>query len=140
MVGNGGVLQVDGADPLTAGLDYILAAVSDLQIAIGVDAGHIACFEPATLIHHLTALALEVARSDPGPTHLEMAGAPAVTRQHLPLLVDHLHFNTVNRTPGLGTHVNLLFQRQLQVLGQEVADGAHRAGLAHPPGLNAGGT
>jgi hypothetical protein len=41
------VLQVDGADPLAAGLDHVLAAVGDLHEAVGVDGGDVAGGEPA---------------------------------------------------------------------------------------------
>src|SRR5574339_206986 len=40
------VLQVDRADPLAAGLDHVLRAVGDLDVAVGVDGAHVAGGEP----------------------------------------------------------------------------------------------
>ena len=42
-----GILEVDRADPLAARLDHVLAAVGDLQVAVGVDRRDVAGVEPA---------------------------------------------------------------------------------------------
>ena len=47
LVGDEGVFEVDGADPLAAGLDEVFEAVGDLDVAFGVDGGDVSGLEPA---------------------------------------------------------------------------------------------
>ena len=48
-MGHEPVLEVDARDPLSPALDEVLAAVGDLQEALGVDGDHVAGLEPAVL-------------------------------------------------------------------------------------------
>src|SRR5688572_15738774 len=71
-MGNGDVLEVDGADPFAAGLDHVLRAVGDLDVALGVDVHHVAGGEPAAL-ERIAAFALEIALNYPRAAHVEVA-------------------------------------------------------------------
>ena len=42
------VLKIDGADPLAAALDDVLASVGGLHIPVGVDAGDVAGRKPSS--------------------------------------------------------------------------------------------
>src|SRR6185436_35039 len=81
------VLEVDRADPLAAGLDHVLRAVGDLDIAVRVDGAHVPGREPA-VFERIAALALEVALDHPGPAHLQVAEGLAIPRQLGAVLVD----------------------------------------------------
>ena len=67
------VLDLDRADPLTAGLDHVLGAIGDGDEAVGIHVRHVAGAEPAVVIHHLAAGALEVAGQHPVAARLDLA-------------------------------------------------------------------
>src|SRR5687767_1128799 len=94
------VLQVDGADPLAAGLDHVLRAVGDLDVAVGIDGAHVAGRKPAVL-QWIAALALEVTLDHPGPAHLQIAEGFPVPGQLAAVLVDDAQVDAEDRAPLL---------------------------------------
>src|SRR6185436_13991013 len=66
------VLEVDRADPLAAGLDHVLGAIGDLDVAIGIDGADVASGKPA-VVQGVAAFALEVALDHPRPAHFQVA-------------------------------------------------------------------
>src|SRR5206468_2981198 len=67
------VLERDRADPLAAGLDEVLGAVLDLDVAARVDGDDVAGAEPAVRRETIRRLRTPVVRaSDPGTAHLEL--------------------------------------------------------------------
>jgi hypothetical protein len=82
-----GVLQLDRADPLTAGLDDILAAVGDLDETVEQRRGHIAGAQPA--VHELLRVVVEVVGAgDSRAADLDLTHRLAVPRQDLAVVVD----------------------------------------------------
>src|SRR5581483_2645345 len=59
------VFELDGADPFAAGFDYVLRAVGDLDVAVGVERRDVAGREPA-VAQRAAAFALEVTVRNPG--------------------------------------------------------------------------
>ncbi len=83
-VADGEVLEVDGGDPLAAGLDHVLGAVGDLHVAERIDGGDVARVEEALLVEDLLALAAEIGLGHGGPAHFQAAEGLAVVRQVAP--------------------------------------------------------
>src|SRR4029450_1919864 len=77
---HGGVLQVHRGDPLPAGLDDVLGAVGQGQIAVRADRTDVARAQPAVR-ELLRVLLAVVPAGDPGTAHLQLPGAPAVVGQ-----------------------------------------------------------
>src|SRR5438094_694715 len=74
-------LDVDGRDPLAAGLDEVLRAVGDLHVALGIDGCDVARAEPAVGGEAVDRLGIVVVGADdPRPAHLDLAHALAVPR------------------------------------------------------------
>ena len=70
------VLERDGRDPLAAGLDEVLGAVLDLDVAVGVDRDDVAGLEPAVVRPAVGRVrGVEVGRGDRRAAHLELAHA-----------------------------------------------------------------
>ncbi len=136
-MGHGDVLDVDGADPLAAGLDHVLAAVGDLHEAVRVDGGHVTRGEPAAALRILDqrALALEVAVHDPGAAHQQVAIALAVPGLVGAVAVDDAHVHAIDGEALLLQDLHLLVLGQLQLLVLERAQRAQRAHLGHAPGM-----
>ncbi len=99
-VGHGDVFQFDGADPFAAGLDHVLGAVGDLDVAVGVDGDHVARGKPAVLQWAGRLAAVVVARN-PRPAHQQVAGGFSVPRQVGAVAVYHPHIHPENRPPLL---------------------------------------
>src|SRR3546814_7438543 len=59
---DGGVFEVDRRDPFAARLDHVFRSVGDLHVAVGIECGDVAGGEPAVVVEHLAALALEIDR------------------------------------------------------------------------------
>ncbi|MNV35913.1 hypothetical protein D3C71_1273740 [compost metagenome] len=131
---HGDVFQINGADPLTSGLDDILAAVSDLHEAVGIDGRDIACREPA--VHQgITTVALEVRGDDPGAANHQFARGFAVTGKFLAILADDLHIDAVH-DPALFSLQGAAFgavHREVPGLGG--TNGPERAQLGHAPNM-----
>jgi hypothetical protein len=85
---HGHVLEVDGADPLTAGLDEVLLPVGDLHAAARVDRGHVAGGEPALGVQGAPRLSAQVGGDHPGTPDLELARSRAVVGQRLAAVID----------------------------------------------------
>ena len=62
------IFQIDTADPLATRLDYILAALGDLHIAIDIDNSDVADRKPI-VAKHLAAFVLEVSIDHLWPTY-----------------------------------------------------------------------
>ena len=82
------VLELDRRDPLAAGLDHVLRAILDLDVAARVDRHDVAGLEPAVVGPALRLLGrVVVRRGDPRAAHLELAHRLAVPRQHVAVVV-----------------------------------------------------
>ena len=134
-VRHGDVFEVDRADPFTAGLDHVLAAVGDDHVALGAELGHVAGGEPAVL-QRVAAFTLEVGRQDPGPAHIHVTGGRAVPGQFDAVFAHDLHVHAVDRAALRGHHRQALFGRLPHVRRLECGDRADRAHLGHAPGVD----
>ena len=133
-VGHGDVLNVDRADPFTAGFDDVFAAVGDLHEAVGVDGGHVAGGEPAVDQGAGAFLAVILAQH-PRPFDQQVACGDTVPGQILALGANDFHVNAVNAAPLFEANLHLLLGRQTQVFvfqGAQRAQGAH---LGHAPSM-----
>src|SRR6185436_18118105 len=84
---DGGILELDRADPLAARLDHILGAVGEAERIVRVDDGDVAGVEPVFGVDAVLVL-LEVAPDDRATARLEVARAFAVAGQDLSTVVD----------------------------------------------------
>ena len=133
-MGHGHVFHIDGADPFTAGLDHVLAAVSDLHETVGVDGGHIPGGEPA--IHQRRSpFSFEVLVNDPGATHQQVTKRAAIPRQFLAFAVDNFHVHAVHDSALLQTDLEAARIVQCKLLVLERASRAQRGHLCHAPGM-----
>lgn len=136
---HGDVFNVDGADPLAARLDHVLAAVSDLHEAIGINRGHVTRGEPAPatriLDERVTALALEIAAHNPRALDQQIAVGLAIPRQFFPIAAHDLHVHAINGAALLLHDLHLLVLGQGKVLVLQGAQRAQRAHLGHAPGV-----
>src|SRR5690606_11415209 len=96
-VADGQVFQIDGGDPLAAGLDDVLGAVGDLHVAVAVDMRDVARVEPALLVEALLAGAAVIGIRDSGAANLEPAEGLAVPGPLVALVVRHLHLDAKGR-------------------------------------------
>src|SRR5262245_7203085 len=85
------VLELDGADPLAAGLDHVLAAICDLHVAIRVDRCDVSGWEPS--VHQRRLFGAEVVRNDPGTANQKIAEGFPVVRQWLAVRPDDFDFH-----------------------------------------------
>src|SRR5690606_36075617 len=65
------LLDLGGVDPLAAGLDQVLGAPGDHEVAVGLDAREVAGIEPAVVVDGWTGLA-EVALDGAGTAHAQV--------------------------------------------------------------------
>ena len=130
------VLDVDGGDPLPAGLDHILGAVGDDHGADPVDRGDIAGVEIAFGVEHMAAGALEVATGHCSAAHEQAAGGLAVARQLFAVIVNDGEFDAEGRAALL--HLLLHARVDIGVLhaGRQRAERAKRRGFGHAPGVD----
>src|SRR5690606_31251521 len=85
------VLQVDRGDPLAAGLDDVLGAVNQGQVAVGGDLADVAGAQPAVVELvgvDLGAVGGVVGAGDPRAADLQLAEGLAVVGDDLALVVD----------------------------------------------------
>ena len=129
------VFQINRTNPLTARLDYILTAVSNLQVALGVDYRDIAGREP-TILQHISALALEVARYHPRTTNQQIAIRGAVPGQFVTVVVDNLHINAVDDAALFFEFGLFISLRQFLVMAEQGTGGAEGRHFGHAPGMN----
>src|SRR5690606_19017175 len=120
---------------LAAGLDHILGAVGDLHRAAGVDDGDVAGVEPAFGVDAIALVVLEIALDNPGPAHLETAGAFPVARLRLALVIDHPKLDAERHPALLLDQIELFLEAHLLPAGGRRADRADRRGLGHSPGM-----
>ena len=73
LVCNQRVFQVDGANPLPAGLDQVLQAIGDFQVAFGINRAYVAGAEPAIGGPLVSLIEVVVAACNPWPTDLQVA-------------------------------------------------------------------
>ena len=132
-VTDGGVFQVDRADPLAPGLDHVLGAVADLHGAARVDGGDVARGEPA--VHQRGFVGLVVALHDPLAAHHQLALRCAVAGQGGTVFIDDLDFDARDGFALFG-HDGVLFGRWLLAVGAaEVAHGGHGGRFGHSPAV-----
>src|SRR4051812_34525019 len=131
---NRDVLEVDRANPLAAGLDHVLRAVGDLDVAVRIAGADIAGREPA-LLQRIAALPLEQALNHPGAAYLQDAEGLAVPRQFATILVDDADVDAEEHATLLVLQLEAVFRAPLAVLRLEGGDGAERAHLGHAPGM-----
>ncbi len=87
-----GLLHLDGRDVLPAGDDYVLVAVPDLDVPVGVPHGHVARVVPAPLEGLLgRLLVLEVALGDHVAVHDDLTHRLPVALYVVHVLVDDAH-------------------------------------------------
>src|ERR1700747_1428542 len=86
------VFEIDRADPLTPGLDHILAAIDDLHAALGIDRRAVAGAEPALGIERALAggFVLIVGADDPGTPDQQLAACDPILGEALAVGVDDL--------------------------------------------------
>src|SRR5712691_4355200 len=77
------VLELDGRDPFPAGLDDVLRAVDDLDVALRCDLRNVAGAEPTVLRQLVGVSAVVVATSDPRSSHLDLTKRDAIPRKLL---------------------------------------------------------
>ena len=135
-VAHGGVLQVDGTDPFTAGLDDVLGAVGDGHEAVFVQGRDVARVEPVAIVQNAPALALEVAAGDPVTAGQQVAEGHAVARQFVGFVVGDLQFHAIDHATLLGLVGQLFLERQLLDGPGHDTGGAQRAHLRHAPGMD----
>ena len=133
-VRHGDIFHIDRADPFTARLDHILAAVGDLHVAVRIDGGHIARREPA-VNQGVTTLAFEIRPHHPRPLDMQVAKSFAVPGQVIAFGIDNLHVHAKNRAPLLQADLHFVGFGQVLVLIFKRAQGAQRAHLRHAPGV-----
>ena len=133
---HGGVLHVDGGNPLAARLDHVLGAVHQLQEAVGIDGGHVTRGEEAFLIDGRAAFALEVAAGDPGAAHAQVSPGLAVPGLGPAVVVHDLEVHAPDAASLLELDLDQFLARQRVVPGQQLADHADGAGLGHAPALH----
>ena len=131
---HGDVLDVDGTDPLAAGLDHVLAAVGDLHETVGVDGRDIARVEP-TVCQQRFGIVLEIVRDDPRAPHQQVAGTGSVPWQFAPLRIDDLHVDAEYRPALLREDGKLIRLGQGRVSRLQFAHGAERRHLGHAPAV-----
>jgi hypothetical protein len=119
------ILEVNTANPFATGLDHILAAVSDLQIAIRIDHGHIAGREPA-VFQHIAALLLEIAINNPWSFDQQVTVGLAIPGQLCAPIINDFHVHAKNRAPLFFKHRLFRFFRQSFMLAESRAAGAER--------------
>src|SRR6185503_13234650 len=126
------VLEVDRADPLAAGLDHVLRAIGDLDVAIGIDRAYVAGRKPSHA-QGIAALALEIALDHPRSAHLQVAELLAVPGQLASVFVDDAEIHAEDRAPLLALDGFALLLGKLVLLRLQRSRGAERAHLGHPP-------
>lgn len=77
------ILDLNGTNPLSTGLDRILCAISDLQRATSIQGGYIPRIEPA-----ITLLSTKIPTAYPKTSDLQASRGSAVARQNVPLVID----------------------------------------------------
>ncbi len=134
---HGDVFNIDGADPFATRLDHVLAAVSDLHEAIGVNGGHVARGEPAPAlgIFDQRALSLVIGSENPRSAHQQVAIGLAVPGQFVAIAVHDFHVHAEDGPPLLLADLHLLVLGQVELLVLERAQSAQRAHFSHAPGV-----
>ena len=90
------VLELDRRDPFAAGLDDVLRAVGQGDVAQRVDVADVACPQPS--VGELLRVATEVvATGDPRPVHFDLADGLAVVRKWVARVVDDAELDPADR-------------------------------------------
>src|SRR6516225_3798312 len=129
------VLDVDGRDPLAAGLDDVLGAVRDVHIAVAIDGRDVAGIEVAFSIENIIVLPV-IGACNGRPTHLEAAERPAIPGQLLAGIISDLHLHHERRMSLQLLDDETRFADKPGVFRLECAYGAQRAHLGHAPGVH----
>jgi hypothetical protein len=87
-VAHGEVLQFDRADPFAAGLDHVLAAVGQLDVAVGAMVARSPVFSQPWSSTALPPSFLKIGIADPRRLHAEVADGLAILRQFIAGIVD----------------------------------------------------
>ena len=129
-------LELDSGDPFATGLDQVLSAVGDPDVAVAVDGRDVAGAEPA--IDELVASAgvVVVVGRDPVAAHLDLADRLPVPGQLLSFVVRDAQLDPGQDASLAGQ--DLIDRRSVEsaVLGQWQAQGCEGIGLGHPPGVD----
>ena len=129
-----GRLHVHARDPLAARLDQVLGTVGDLDVALGVDGGHVAGAEPAVLGELGGAGGVVVvAAGDPRPPHLDLTHALGVPRLDLAGIIHDSHIHARHDGALLGADVVALLVREANRVGTRAAHRPERRHLRHAP-------
>src|SRR5439155_3727180 len=130
------VLERDRADPLAPGLDEVLGAILDLDVAARVDRYDVAGAEPA--IRRETVRrprALVVSASDPGTAHFELTHRLPVPGHLLPRVVPGADLDERHRVPLLRAIGEACLGVRLLEIAHQAGHDTERRRLGHAPGV-----
>ncbi len=126
------ILQLNGGDPFSAGLDDVLGPVGKSEVSGGGDHSNVPGTEPAVV--ELGRILIQVVRpGDPGAADLHLAHRAAVGRQDGVAVAGDPGLEPAEQ-PALGDPVPPALLERGAVRG--VRDGGERGGLGHPPRLD----
>src|SRR5262249_12852233 len=119
---------------------HVLAAVDELQVAVGIDGRDVAGSEPTIGVEAATArlLVRVVTADDPGTAHIELAARLAIVRLKLSLGIDELHLDAIERPPLHRLPRELLVLGAALELRLQRPERSHGAQLRHAPALKRG--
>ena len=129
---NGGIFQLDRANPFATRFDNILHPVGDLHCPIGVQDRYVACVEPLIGIHGVS-VSSEITLNHPRPSYLKASCTFAVARQYASGLIHGSQLHPKRRTSLLADNINLFIEAQIIPVRCRRAHGANRRCLGHPP-------
>ncbi|SST09101.1 Uncharacterised protein [Acinetobacter baumannii] len=129
------VFQLQGGQPLAAGLDHVLDAVADLDEAHAVQGRHVAGVHPAAAPQLLAALGFaEIPLGQPWRAQHQLALGLAVGREEAALFVHDRRIHQRHRHAGLDPVGGALVLASGQQFVVEVGAGNQRTGLRHAVG------
>ena len=104
---NNVIFEINGGDPLSAGFDHVLGAVTDDDVLIGINFCDISGDQPA--IVKLFGLRIVVVLGcNPGATDAKFAHRFAIMRQGIPVLIENFNFQSRHGETSLGNILELL--------------------------------
>ncbi|MNG97505.1 hypothetical protein D3C79_566210 [compost metagenome] len=126
------VFEVQRRDPLAAGLDDILDAVADIDVAHAVERGDVTGVQPAPLPQLLALFRLfEVAHGQPGCAQYQLALGLAIGRKEVALCIDDRRLHQRHRHTGLDPVGDALVLAAGLKFVVQVRGGNQRAGFRH---------
>src|SRR5256714_11229428 len=128
------VLERDRADPLAPGLDEVLGAILDLDIAARVDGDDVAGAEPAIRRETVRRFRASVVRaSDPGTAHFELTHRLPVPGHLVPRVVPGADLDERHRVPLLCAIAEARLHIRVLEIAHQTGDNTERRRLGHAP-------